>query len=288
MSQEVELLVSAIESLKQQSDPFKDYIFPIAGAFFTSLLGAGIAFGTLRHQESLEIEKEKMRVTNHWMLLALQAHASLGTIKDNYRECRNENPLTRLGAVPTILLDTEKIRENFSDLSFVVPKRSDSSSTPDKWSNINRIMAMFGNYNNLLSHWKKRNELYEEFKDQLIAQGYGGAQTPIGLNEILQATGRPKLVMLIDLTERVIKLTDDILLEFEDFLLHFPTHAKTLINCKRLKHYGNILTYEHNEDELHLAQLERMPEADFSIVEELFGESAETIRRRHKTGYEES
>ena len=59
MANEVELVVKAIEGLKQDPNYFKDYIFPIVSAFFTSILGAGIAYFTLRRQEYLQIEKEK-------------------------------------------------------------------------------------------------------------------------------------------------------------------------------------------------------------------------------------
>jgi hypothetical protein len=45
--EETELLVNAIEALKQEPNYIKDYIFPIASALFTSVLGAGIAFFTL-------------------------------------------------------------------------------------------------------------------------------------------------------------------------------------------------------------------------------------------------
>ena len=59
MIEETELLVRAIESLRQDENLFKDYIFPIASAFFSALLGAGVAYFTLKYQEDIKIEKRK-------------------------------------------------------------------------------------------------------------------------------------------------------------------------------------------------------------------------------------
>lgn len=56
MHNETELIVNAIESLRQEGSIFKDYIFPIASAFFTS---AGIAYKSFRYQDDIKIEKEK-------------------------------------------------------------------------------------------------------------------------------------------------------------------------------------------------------------------------------------
>ena len=121
MHQETELLVSAIESLKQEQNIFKDYIFPIASAFFTSLLGAFIAYLALNRQESLKLEKEKLIAANKWTLDAERARSSLISIKGNYYKQLQSHPIQRLVSIPTILLKSEPVLENYQDLAFIVP-----------------------------------------------------------------------------------------------------------------------------------------------------------------------
>ena len=55
MQEEIESIVKAIESLQQESNPFKDYMFPLASGFFSSMLGAGVAYLTLRHQDNSQL-----------------------------------------------------------------------------------------------------------------------------------------------------------------------------------------------------------------------------------------
>lgn len=49
MSHEIEPIVHAIESLRQEANPFKDYLFPIITGAFSSLLGFVVAYFTLRY-----------------------------------------------------------------------------------------------------------------------------------------------------------------------------------------------------------------------------------------------
>ena len=122
MTQEVEMIVKAIGELQQEPNYFKDYMFPIASALFTSLLGAGIAFLTIKHQEDLKIEKTKMDSTNKWTLLAEEARSTLIAIKSNYHGNLTEIPAQRLSAIPSILFHATPITERYEELSFIVSK----------------------------------------------------------------------------------------------------------------------------------------------------------------------
>lgn len=73
MNEETKLLVQAIESLRQDSNIFKDYIFPLTTGFFSSLLGAGVAYLTLRHQDNSQVQKERVQSINDWILSAESA-----------------------------------------------------------------------------------------------------------------------------------------------------------------------------------------------------------------------
>ncbi len=284
MHEETELLVKAIEELKQEPNYIKDYIFPIASALFTSVLGAGIAFFTLRHQEEVQFEKEKMNNTNKWTLKIEEARASLIAIKGNYSGQLHSDPFQRISAIPTILFHAQPIAEDYQDLSFIVPKEGQEF---EKWSQITQIRAMVSNYNYILKLWEQRNDINQAFKEKLLQAHGNKAHMTLSIHEVIQAAGRADVVIIIDLNERVIKLTDGLIRETDDFLSKFPEYAKSKIEYKRLKKYGSILTFSNNDNQKLLELIERSPEVDFSSVEDLFGSTAEEINKRHETGYDQ-
>ncbi|MGE6317055.1 hypothetical protein ACRN93_15480 [Shewanella baltica] len=287
MHEETTLLVNAIDGLRQEPNYFKDYAFPIASAFFTSILGAGIAYLTLRHQEGIQIEKDKMDAANKWILSAEEARATLLAIKGNYHGELSENPLQRLAAIPSILFHASPIAEGYQDLSFVVPNSEEDGERYHKWSQIPRIRSMVSNYNYILKLWEQRNGINQEFKEQLLKHYVDKAYATLSLYDTVAALGQAKVVILMDLTERLIKLTDDLIVEFDNFLSEFPAYAKTKIQVKRLKRYGSIMTYSNNGNQKLLDLLVKSPEVDFKPFEPLFGESSESIKNRHLNGYEE-
>jgi hypothetical protein len=278
-------VVQAIESLQQEPNIFKDYIFPIASALFTSILGAGIAYFTLRSQENIQIEKDKMNNTNKWTLLLEEAKATLIAIKGNYYDQLSNNPIQRISAIPSILFNSQPINEKLESLSFIV-KKLDSETDPEKWSQILRIRAMVNNYNYLIDLWEQRNSIERPIKEKLMAQFLNQGYINISEQEAIQAIGPAKVVVLIDLTERVVKFTDDLLIEINDFLINFPVYAKSRIKTKKLKRFGSVITYSNNGNELLLAMLAKTPEPDFTSVEALFGEKSEEIKKKMETGYE--
>jgi len=285
--EETALLVKAIDGLSQEPNYFKDYAFPIASAFFTSILGAGIAYLTLRHQEGIQIEKEKMDSSNKWTLQVEEARSNLIAIKGNYHGQLTSLPFQRLSAIPSILFHANSIAEDYQKLSFIVPSKEEKDGDLNKWSQIPRIRSMVSNYNYLLKLWQQRNDMNQEFKEQLLAHHGGKAYATLSLADAVAASSQANMVMLIDLNERVIKLTDDLITELDSFLHDFPNYVKTKIQVKRLKRYGSILTFSNNGNKALLNLIKKSPDADFTSVEVLFGESSDSIRNRHTTGYEE-
>ncbi len=286
MPSEISMVVDAIESLKPAPNYFKDYIFPIASALFTSVLGAGIAYFTLRHQESLSIEKQKMDTANKWTLQVEEARSTLIAIKGNYYDKLTSDPFQRVSAIPSILFHAEAISENYQELSFIVPSKKDRKTDKHKWSQIPRIRSMISNYNYLLKLWLQRNEQNESFKQQLFAHFRGQAIITITPDSAIAAAGSANMVALIDLNERVIKLTDDLIEELDCFLEEFPNFVKTKIKVNRLRKYGSVLTYSNNDNKILLELIKKTPAVDFTSAENLFGEKSEDIQNRHKTGYE--
>ncbi|WP_415888174.1 hypothetical protein ACMXYV_09075 [Neptuniibacter sp. SY11_33] len=286
MHQETELLVKAIDGLRQDPNYFKDYIFPIASAFFTSILGAAIAYFTLKHQEKIQIEKEKMDTANKWTLLMEEARAALISIKGNYYKDLSDHPLKRVATIPSILFHASPVEESFEKLSFIIPKAEDRKKDYPKWSQISRIRSMVNNYNYLLQLWQQRNQIERPIKEQLMAKFPHQSYVDISYEEAVAAIGPANMSVLVDLTERVIKLTDDIIIELDNFLCEFPKYAKTRIDTKRLKQYGSVLIYSNNGNELLIEILKRTPAPNLKEVEALFGEPADEIEKRLVTGYE--
>lgn len=145
---------------------------------------------------------------------------------------------------------------------------------------------MLANYNFLLKLWEQRNQNMEKFNKKLISQSGGKVFTTLTYSEIVSSVGKSEFAVLIDLTERVISLTDDLIIEINDFLLNFPLSAKKLINLKRLRKYGALIIYSNNDNKILLDLIDRNPAVDISKLEYLFGESSAEIKQRLKTGYE--
>lgn len=287
MLEETALLVKAIDGLKQDPNYFKDYAFPIASAFFTSILGAGIAYLTLKRQEGVQIEKDKLDAANKWILVVENAIATLFAIKVNYHGQLSDTPLQRLSAIPSILFHASPVVEkSYQELSFIVPSRERNQDSYHKWSQIPRIRAMISNYNYVLKLWEKRNDLNQQFKEQLLNHHGDKAYVNLSLDNVVAASCQANFIILVDLTEQVVKLTDDLIIELNDFLSEFPSFAKTKIQVKRLKRYGSIMTHSNDDNKKLLNLLVKSPNVDFSSVEQLFGTSSEDIKKRHATGYE--
>lgn len=288
MNPEIEPLVKAIESLQQETSLFKDYMFPIASAFFTSLLGAGVAYLTLKYNENIQIEKNKMDATNKWTFLAEEARANLLAIKRNYHGSLTTSPAQRMSAIPSILFHASPILERYEQLSFIIPKAKSNLKDQHKWSQILRIRSMVNNYNYILELWEQRNKVERPIKEKIMKKysNVTNGFVNIGYNELIECIGPVDLSVVIDITERVVNLTDDLLIELDGFLLEFPKYAETLINTKKLKKYGSILKHSNDGNPAIMDLLKKSPEADYSTVENLFGESSERIKARYQTGYE--
>lgn len=284
MQEEAKLIVKAIESLRSEPNLFKDYIFPIASAFFSAILGGAIALLFFRYQEKISVEKCKMNSANKWTLLAEEARSNLVSIKQNYHGTLTEKPIQRALAIPSILFSSQSIIENYADLSFIVPKAG--AEKIEKWSQIPRIRAMIHNYNYLQDLWLKRNEIERPITEAVVTTYSDKAHVDVTLEEVVNCVGAVQFSSLVDLTEHVVTLTDDLLVEFDSFLAEFPLYVKSLINHKKIKGYGSVLTYSNNGNVKLLEILKKSPQADYESIADLFGVSPEAMKSRYETGYE--
>ncbi|MDI5830687.1 hypothetical protein [Shewanella xiamenensis] len=285
MTEEVDAIVKAINGLQQDGGYFKDYIFPIASAFFTSILGAVIAYITIKNQDIKASERLKLNSVNKWILLIEEARATLLAIKGNYHEGLSENPIERLSNVHEILFYANPITERYEALAFIAAKTKGTKL--QKWGDIPRIRAMVNNYNYLLKLWDERNKLDRPIRQKIISTfSEGKAGATVNTDDIVECVGIADICMLINLTERVIKLTDDLIVEQNDFLVHFPRYAKTLIKIDKINDYGSVLNYSNNGNEKLLKLLEKSNKPSFESVEKIFEMKSDEIAKMHFTGYE--
>jgi len=286
MNPEAESIIRAIESLQQESNLFKDYIYPLVSGFFSALLGAGVAYFTLKNQENIQIEKSKMDITNKWTLIAEGAFSSLIALKSNYHGKLESNPFQRMSQVPSILHSSKPIIEEITSLSFIVPKKVDTESHSIKWRSITRIRTMIHNYNFTLDLWNKRNEIERPIKEKILHDHAELGFIDVSREQIFESVGAANYIALIDLTEKAMKFTDDLIIELNDFLTTFPEIGKALINTKKLKEYGSIITFNSESNPMLLNMIDKSPEVDFDVLAKLYGRTVEQVKNEYTTGYE--
>ncbi|BBN59327.1 hypothetical protein [Hydrogenovibrio marinus] len=271
MIQETQQLIDAITSLKPESSFTKDYFFPIASAFFSSMLGAGIAYGTLKHQEYLQIEKDKLNIANKWMLNISDALSALIAIKANYIGKLKDDPIQRIACIKQAINIYKYFENDIHELSFIIPSSiEEQEQQNNKWSRIAKIQSMTANYNLALEVWKKRDELYEEFGNLLMAKHDNNAFAEITLKSAIEDTNQTIVAKLIEVNESAITMTDELIIQFLDFSKNFPAYAETKIDTKKLKRYGRIIRHQ-DQDIYTIAESlkERSPKVNLTEMNEL-------------------
>lgn len=159
MDENTQILVNSINNLKDDSNLFKNYIFPVISGFFSAVLGAAVAYFSLRHQENIQIERHKLEICNKWIIDAEGLFQSLMAFKENYINEINSEPAERAIKVRRIISHQKPVQMNFSELAFITPQAGDEDHEQPKWRQISRIRGMVENYNALLRVWNDRNML---------------------------------------------------------------------------------------------------------------------------------
>ena len=278
---EVKQLVEAIDGLK--GGLFKDYVYPIAMALVSTFLGAAVAFWTVRHQENVKIEKDKLSIANRWILKMEEARTNLFAIKRNYHGELTDHPFERLAVVPTNPVKHKRLDEDYTNLTFVVPHGLHPDAVPYRWSQITRIRAILSNYNELMGIWERRHDLNEKFKDSIQSNHPGHLITGISFQDAINAHGPDNMLRLIDCNETALRLTDSLLEEFTDYVVNFPGFVQTKIDLKLIKRHGTLISYYGDTSDELYRLLQRSPRADYRNIEGLFRESAEQIERRYSS-----
>ncbi|PSU99775.1 hypothetical protein [Photobacterium kishitanii] len=280
MEVETQAIVAAIESL--QSNPIKDYILPMGGVFVSGLLGMGVAYYTVNRQEKTKLELHKVETINETLLHAQEVRARLISIKQNYVRNIDSDPVSRTLAIPPILLSEQRIEVHLSRLAFMVPDSSQGKVS--KWQSIDYVSTIFSNYNYLLELWKKRNEIIIGLQPKL------GHLFRVGLNfeNLVTAIGVATLVQLADLTERVLVMTDDVLIEVSCFLVGFGSVAKSQVDKKVTRNLSKTIQVtlpDSSTYPLAVDMLSRVPELNFDAASQLHNIPVNILKERYRPLY---
>lgn len=274
---EEQLIAEAILQLKQESNVLKDYIFPIAMALFSSFIGAVVGYFVYLRQEKIAVEKRKLDMANKWLIMAYQMHQQLIGIKEHYYNNLNTNPISRVLSIPTIWREHKIYNFDYYELAFMA---STNSSTK---YNLGRLGLIFDNYENLMTILRKRDELNEQLKSQLlISMGISSAVTTVSEEDILNNIDHILLSVLIDLTELVLRYTDDLVIQLYNFLDEFPEEARKQIKLKNLKNYGGVLNFDLKSNSYIQELLTEVPLPNFKKISEISGKPEEELMARYR------
>ena len=277
MEESLNTIAQAIIGL--HSNPIKDYIFPILSPLLSAALGAWAAFYAVNTQEHNRMQIKNVDALNETMLSANEVRNSLMSIKDNYYKSIGKDPFQRMLTVPPVILNGGPIQFSISSLVFIT--QVSSNRVNNRWLRIEYIESLFKNYNNVLAMWQKRNEIMHEIMPHIM-QFYG---KPVSLAELVDALGQGPLAMLSDLTEQVLMITDDLLVEISCFLVGFPEVSKDIIPKKIKNNFRSLLTIQlpDNEDAINLLSI--IPELDFEMASKIHNITAEEVKSRYRRLY---
>jgi len=281
MFDDVEIILSLIEMMRPDNNPVKDYLIPIALPLVSAGVGAWAAYFYTVHHERTKIEKSKFDASNNWLLKAEACLQNLISIKRNYSNKIDGHPLGRSLKFPVIIYDSKSVDVDVSELSFIQMSVSD-----DKWNNLSRIRMLFSNYNYILTLLEKRNDVVHALHKKIVMDNSDQSFAEVSVDDVVKSIGQLDMVNMFDLTEFIIRLVDDILIELHDFMIYFPKITKPLINHKRVKRYGQQLGYEP-ENEYIIDMLKRTTKLDSAEYSKITGIVVEDIEARLVTGYED-
>jgi hypothetical protein len=102
------------------------------------------------------------------------------------------------------------------------------------------------------------------------------------LEQIYQVVSRSEFLGYVQITEQIIKTTDELLIAIHNFLCEFPDICRFSIDTKRIKHYRKVVEIYYDRMDL----LKNSQPVSYSALAELFVVTEEEARERFTTGYE--
>jgi len=299
---ETQPIVDAINNLIKEPTFFDMYMFPIISwiiAFGTGWLLANMGFNKqLKHQRKkeklerkhqkkkikLEMEKEKLFASNNLLLSIIEAFNALTAYKNVYLHAVDTHPINRVFNIPYNDNNHKPIDFMISTLSFLVYKKKDYIS--GTWVDIIRVSNLIKNYNYFLLLFDERNKLILETHEILLSSEKKKASISKLPDYYLKEVGPLKLTYLIDRTEQLINLVDNLILEIRDFFLNFRTDVKHVIDLKFLKMYDfNLFTYDLSKNEQLDKILKKSTELDYQEASKITGRKPEEMKENYTKGF---
>jgi hypothetical protein len=252
--EDMQLLIKAIENLKAEDNLVKDYIYPIALAFVSAVMGSLFGYYVILTREKVEAEKAKIDATNKLLLEAIDCFHDLEAIKGNYLGKLTDNPTQRLACVPPILMLHRPSNPEFAGMFYLAKdaskifKSRTFKEAQDNFANIPRIKLIFENYNTALEMWKTRNELVLPIFEAIVSKNSATGVANVSLEDMVRSATHLKVAQLMDLNEKVLSLTDDLLAEFMKLMMELPKISEQLISKKVMEKYGKVFKLEFSQE----------------------------------------
>lgn len=281
MNEEAEIIKTIIE-VKLDGNPLKDYFYPLVITFF----GAFFAHYAVKYQNYIDAQRQKLETANNWVVTFQGVYEGLIAVKKTYAARINDDPLARTAAIQEQIHLPDKVNLDMGGLSFLVPDKEDECALNDKWRSLPRINSMLSNYNFLVGTWHRRNVLAAEIIPKIIREHGEQGVANMSLNKAIDCVGQEVFLPYMDLTEYIIKITDELLLETYDFVSNFEKSSRQCIDTFRVKDYGKLLSYK-NETEGAKKLMKKCPEVNYQLLAALFSTPVERIKERYVTGYED-
>lgn len=282
MSAEVALLVKAIESLKEPKDCLSEWGLQLLTTSFSVFLGGAVTYWMLKHQEKMNVEKSKLDAVNGWIMKANLAYETLLRIKSHYANQLDSVPISRTASIMEVSFQYRPIIPNLENLLFTLPPLGTELDEFPKWAKITNVQKLFHDYNACLDLWVTRNKLNAPVVEKIVNTIRDRGNIELQQPEVIQLVGAGNYKLLIDTTEKVVRLTDDLIIAFAEFIEEYPEYVKDIIKVKKLKHYGSVIGMRRLKEHPLYA---RTAKPDFSTVEFLYEMSAEQVEQTMETGY---
>ncbi|MCK7450345.1 hypothetical protein [Enterobacter chengduensis] len=297
MNQDALVIARSILELKQDGDVLKDYIFPFFVAFFSALLGAGVAYSFNKRQERHRIERERFDLANKLLSDVTSALNSLVSIKSNYIGLTEVDPYKRAFSIPFTMLDERSLGVDIARYYFIEPKQTCNFTIMQKisrwinqkivrvvpsepsmedfgksWRNLMRVKAFVNNYNYILFVLHKRNAIEEDIKKEIqtICRQQKVDPRKASLEFVLLHLEGEKLVHHVHLTELFISLLDHVLKEMDSFVNCFPDIAESNIEMKMIGERAKVVRVI-NDRPAYLASLIPIIKPDFRALSKIVG-----------------
>lgn len=293
MGDETALLVEAINGVKLAleglpigGNTIEDLILPVGTVLLSAALGVGGTLFTIHAQERRQTRQERLHASNDWMLTIENMLQSLMSIKGNYCEGISSHPYQRALHVRTLLGTSAPVEKSLANLSFIVPTEAELGIAELDWRALSRINGLVKNYNLTIEIWNKRHEVERPLRQKLMSANGGLGYAHLTLQQIRAILTDAELLLMIDLTEKAIHLTDDLIVEACSFLEGFPDAVAPKIFGNRPGKRRGLIRFQTKQNAFWQKMRIRCPEVNCVPLVSLYGvSSADEVREFYNNGY---